>query len=58
MGFCGLLELKCYQLHSNLCMWLVRKVNVANHRLDLEKGQHAILSSVEVGNAMGIPHRG
>ena len=39
-------------------MWLVRKVNVANRRLDLENGQQAILYSIEVGNVIGIPHKG
>ena len=35
MGFDTLLELKCNKLHIKLCLWLLRKVNVANRYIDL-----------------------
>ena len=39
MRFGGLLQLKCNKLHIKLCMWLINKVNVANHYINLSKGR-------------------
>ena len=54
IGFGELLMIGCKQLNMSLYMWLIQKINVAYHHLQIERGVNIPITCTHVEQVFGI----
>ena len=58
MGFGGLLQLGCKELHYELIMWIVVNYDIGYHRLCMETKVAVPVKPKDVREVLGIPDNG